>query len=118
MYTSNSHSYTHFILALGIVRKPQYGYLLLQNILAYMTLACLRIALLKWVSTGYGVSTGCTHRYTKRLTRHSLYIKSTWCTHRYNTQGFVAVLAWSQFSMVCDAQFTEVRVTRAHILCL
>ena len=39
MYASNSHSYTHLILALGIVESLQYGYLLLQNILAYMTLA-------------------------------------------------------------------------------
>ena len=44
MYASNSHKYTHLILALGIVIESlQYGYLLLQNILAYMTLACLTI---------------------------------------------------------------------------
>ena len=41
MCASNSHSYTHLILALGIVRKPTVWGLLLQNILAYMTLACL-----------------------------------------------------------------------------
>ena len=42
MYASNSHSYTHLVLALGIVRKPTvWGYgLSLQNILEstqYMT---------------------------------------------------------------------------------
>ena len=41
MYASNSHSYTHLILALGIVREPTVWGLLLQNILAYMTLAWL-----------------------------------------------------------------------------
>ena len=41
MYASNSHSYTNLILALGIVREPTVWVLLLQNILAYMTLACL-----------------------------------------------------------------------------
>ena len=41
MYASNSHSYTHLILALVSLESLQYGHLLLQNILAYMTLACL-----------------------------------------------------------------------------
>ena len=41
MYASNSNSYTHLILALGIVREPTVWGLLLQNILAYMTLTCL-----------------------------------------------------------------------------
>jgi hypothetical protein len=45
MYASNSHSYTHLILTLGIVREPTIWGLLLQNTLAYMTLACLVVFL-------------------------------------------------------------------------
>ena len=41
MCASYSHSYTHLRLALGIVREPTVWGLLLQTILAYMTLACL-----------------------------------------------------------------------------
>ena len=37
MYASNFHSYTHLILALGIVRKPTVWVFITQNILAYMT---------------------------------------------------------------------------------
>ena len=39
MYASNSHSDTHLTLAL--LESLPYGSLLLHNILAYMTLACL-----------------------------------------------------------------------------
>ena len=39
MYASNSNSYIHLIRALGIVTAPTVWVLLLQNILAYMTLA-------------------------------------------------------------------------------
>ena len=41
MYASNSHCYTHLILALGIVRKPTVWVIITLNILAHMTLACL-----------------------------------------------------------------------------
>ena len=43
MYARNLHSYTHLILARVSLESLQYGYLLLHNILAYMTLACLSI---------------------------------------------------------------------------
>ena len=49
MYASSSHSYTHLTPALGIVRKPTVWGLLLDNILAYTTLACLLGAVLKLV---------------------------------------------------------------------
>ena len=39
MYASNSHSYTHLILPWISLESLQYESLLLQNILAYMTLA-------------------------------------------------------------------------------
>ena len=39
MYAIHSYSYTYLILAMGIVRKPTVWVLLLQNILAHMTLA-------------------------------------------------------------------------------
>ena len=41
IYASNSHSFTHLILALVSLGSLQYGVVLLHNILAYMTLACL-----------------------------------------------------------------------------
>ena len=40
-YASNSHSYTHLILALGIVREPTLWGFITHTIMAYMTLACL-----------------------------------------------------------------------------
>ena len=42
MYASNSYSYTHLILALGIVREPTLWGFIIQNILAYTILAWLR----------------------------------------------------------------------------
>ena len=45
MYANNSHSYTNLIVVLGIVRKPTVRGLLFQNILEYMTLACLIVAM-------------------------------------------------------------------------
>ena len=39
MYASNSHSYTHLILALGIVREPTVWGFITSKYLAYMTLA-------------------------------------------------------------------------------
>ena len=39
MYASNSHSYTHLILALGIVREPTVWVFITSNVLAHMTLA-------------------------------------------------------------------------------
>ena len=41
MYASNSHSHTHLILALGIVREPTVWGFIIHNILAYMTSAWL-----------------------------------------------------------------------------
>ena len=41
MYAIHSHSYTHLILALGIVRAPTVWVIITSNILAHMTLACL-----------------------------------------------------------------------------
>ena len=44
MYASNSHSYTHLILALGIVREPTVWVFITSNILAHMTLAWLHLS--------------------------------------------------------------------------
>ena len=43
MCACNCHSYTHLILALGIVSEPTVWGLSLHNILAHMTLAGLRL---------------------------------------------------------------------------
>ena len=44
MCPSNSHSYTHLILALDIVREPTVWWYITPNILAYMKLAGLTTA--------------------------------------------------------------------------
>ena len=43
MHAINTHSYTHLILARGIVRNPTVRVLLLHNLLVYMALHCLLI---------------------------------------------------------------------------
>ena len=48
MCASNSHSYTHLILALGIVRKPTVWVFITSNTLAHMTLACLLVLASSW----------------------------------------------------------------------
>ena len=46
MYASNSHSYIHLILALGIVRKPKvWVFYYFTKIMAYMILACLDLVM-------------------------------------------------------------------------
>ena len=102
MYASNSHSYTHLILALGIVRKPTVWYLLLQNILAHMTLACLLMRALvravlgpAWLDVN---GPSCWHTLVQSIRCwHSVGIRCIQCM-AYNTTSWHTMLAYNAYS--------------------
>ena len=65
MYARNSHSYTHLILALGIVREPTVWGLLLHNILTYNDTGRARL------DQGWYTNTNTTPRWFSKSTAHS-----------------------------------------------